>query len=111
MPAGRQASARRSPANEGQLVANWVDVCSGFVCAGELPERWPHTIAVDSQNFRVKSGAHGVAGFTCWRRWDGTRRDPAGGRRSRSVWRLEPFAHKDQAAWEAFFGALEARRG
>jgi hypothetical protein len=23
------------------------------------------------------------------------------------VWRLEPFARKDQAAWEAFFGALE----
>lgn len=22
------------------------------------------------------------------------------------VWRLEPFAHKDQPAWEAFFGAL-----
>ena len=61
VPPGRRS--RRSPANEGQLVANWVDVCSEFVCAGQLPERWPHTIAVDSQNFRVNSGPHAGRGF------------------------------------------------
>ena len=48
VPAGREHK-RRSAANEGQLVANWLDVLGGLVGAGELPERWPHTIAVDSQ--------------------------------------------------------------
>jgi hypothetical protein len=54
--AGNPGRRRRSSADEGQLVANWVDVCSESVCPGELPERWPHTLAVDSQNFRVRSG-------------------------------------------------------
>ena len=53
----------RSPANEEQLLANWVDVCSEFVCADQLPERWPHTIAVDSQNFRVNSVPNAGRGF------------------------------------------------
>lgn len=47
---------RRAESNEGQLVANWVDVFSGLVCADELPDRWPAAVAVDSQNFRVKIG-------------------------------------------------------
>jgi hypothetical protein len=63
VPAGDQDRRRRSPANEGQLVANWVDVCAGFVCAGQLADRWPHTLAVDSQNFRVNSGPNVGAGF------------------------------------------------
>jgi uncharacterized protein (DUF2342 family) len=53
----------RSQSNEGQLVANWVDVCSGFVCADVLPDRWPHAIAIDSQNFRIKSGPRTDRGF------------------------------------------------
>jgi hypothetical protein len=62
VPTSDQDRRRRSPANEGQLVANWVDVCSEFVCAGELPDRWPHTLAVDSQNFRVNSGPNDGSG-------------------------------------------------
>ncbi len=99
---------RRSAANEGQLVANWVDVCSGFICAGELPERWPHAIAVDSQNFRVKSGAHRGRGFHVLAAVGREQRDPDRWAPIPILWRLEPFARKDLAAWEAFLGSLEA---
>jgi hypothetical protein len=33
------------------------------VCAGELPDRWPETLLIDSQNFRVKSGPNVGRGF------------------------------------------------
>lgn len=97
---------RRSQANEGQLVANWVDVCGAFVCAGELPGIWPHTVAADSQNFRVKSGAHAGRGFHVLAAVGRGQVEPGRWPPAPQVWRLEPFAHKDQAAWEAFFGSL-----
>ncbi len=102
-----RAHRRRSPANEGQLIANWVDVCSEFVCAGELPERWPHTLAVDSQNFRVNSGPHAGRGFHVLAAVGREQGEPGRWAPTPRVWRLEPFAHKDQASWEAFFGALD----
>ena len=105
VPPGRRN--RRSPANEGQLVANWVDVCSEFICAGQLPERWPHTIAVDSQNFRVNSGPHAGRGFHVLAAVGRDRAEPGKWAPVPRVWRLEPFAHKDVAGWAAFFGALE----
>lgn len=97
---------RRAQSNEGQLVANWVDVCSGFVCAGELPERWPHAIAVDSQNFRVRSGPRAGRGFNVLAAVGREQGEPGRWAPAPRVWRVEPFARKDQAAWEAFFGAL-----
>jgi hypothetical protein len=98
---------RRLPANEGQLVANWVDVCSEFICAGQLPECWPDTIAVDSQNFRVNSGPHAGRGFHVLAAVGRDRAEPGKWAPVPRVWRLEPFAHKDVAAWAAFLGALE----
>jgi hypothetical protein len=106
VPAGKEDRRRRSPANEGQLVANWVDVFSEFVCAGDLPECWPHTLAVDSQNFRVNSGPHAGRGFHVLAAVGRDPAEPGKWAPTPRVWRLEPFAHKDQAAWEAFFRAL-----
>lgn len=107
VPTSDQDRRRRSPANEGQLVANWVDVCAGFVCAGELPDRWPHTLAVDSQNFRVNSGPRDGSGFHVLAAVGRDKGDAARWAPIPRVWRLEPFARKDQAAWEAFFEALD----
>jgi hypothetical protein len=98
---------RRAQSNEGQLVANWVDVCSGFVCADELPDRWPATIAVDSQNFRVKSGPRAGSGFNVLAAVGRDQAEPGKWTPIPRPWRLEPFARKDQAAWEAFLGALD----
>jgi hypothetical protein len=77
------------------------------VCAGELPERWPHAIAVDSQNFRVNSGPHAGRGFNVLAAVGRGQGEPGRWAPVSRVWRLEPFTRKDQAAWEAFFGALE----
>jgi len=105
VPAGGRS--RRSPANEGQLVANWVDVCSEFICGGQLPERWPHTIAVDSQNFRVNSGPNRGRGFHVLAAVGRDQAEPGKWAPVPRVWRLEPFARKDLPSWRAFFGALE----
>jgi hypothetical protein len=104
---GRRERRRRDPARDGQLVANWVDVFTGLVCDGHLAMRWPDVLLVDSKGFRIKSGDRTGRGFhvlaavgvDCAQagRWTPAPR----------LWRLEPFARKDQAAWEAFFGALE----
>ena len=106
VPTSDQDRRRRSPANEGQLVANWIDVCSEFVCAGELPDRWPHTLAVDSQNFRVNSGPNDGSGFHVLAAVGREKGDAARWAPIPRVWRLEPFGRKDQAAWETFFEAL-----
>ncbi|MHB8694905.1 MAG: transposase [Solirubrobacteraceae bacterium] len=100
-------SRRRQPANEGQLVANWVDVCAEFLCAGELPDRWPDTLAVDSQNFRVRTGPKSWRGFHVVAAVGRERSEAGSWAPAPRVWRAEPFAHKDQASWEAFFGALD----
>lgn len=105
IPSGGQS--RRSPANEGQLVANWVDVCSELICAGQLPERWPHTIAVDSQNFRVNSGPNKGRGFHVLAAVGREEAEPGKWAPVPRVWRLEPSARKDLTAWAAFFSALE----
>jgi hypothetical protein len=98
---------RRSAANEGQLVANWVDVCGRFICAGQLPERWPHTIAVASQNFRIKSGANRGRGFHVLAAVGREQGEPGSWAPTPRLWRVEPFAGKDLGAWEAFFRALD----
>jgi hypothetical protein len=89
------------------LVANWVDVFAEFVCAGELPQRWPDTVAVDSQNFRVKSGPNAGRGFHVLAAVGRDHGEPGKWAPIPRVCRLEPFAHKDQVSWEAFFRALD----
>jgi len=96
----------RDPARDGQLVANWVDVFSELVCAGELPERWPQVLLVDSRGFRITSGERAGRGFYVFAAF-GIEIDEDGRQQRGRLWRLEAFARKDQAAWEAFFGALE----
>jgi hypothetical protein len=64
-------------------------------------------LLIDSKNFRVISGEHAGRGFHVLAAM-GTE-VAASGRWAPvpKLWRLEPFARKDQAAWEAFFGAFE----
>ena len=97
---------RRDRARDGQLVANWIDVFSGLVCAGELPGRWPQTLLIDSKNFRIDTGPHAGRGFHVLAAMGSEAAEPGKWAPVPKLWRLEPFARKDQAAWEAFFGAL-----
>src|ERR687895_411899 len=46
----------RDPNLDGQLVANWVDSLAAIVTAGELPQRWPERLALDSREFRIDRG-------------------------------------------------------
>lgn len=98
---------RRDPVRDGQLVANWIDVFSELVCVGELPDRWPPTLLVDSKNFRIHSGEHAGRGFHVLAAMGSRAAEPGKWAPAPRLWRLEPFARKDQAAWEAFFGQLE----
>jgi len=104
--ASRRHWRQRDPARDGQLVANWVDVFSDLVCAGELPTRWPATLLIDSRGFRITSGQRAGRGFYVFAAI-GIETDDQGRQQRGRLWRLEAFARKDQAAWEAFFGALE----
>jgi hypothetical protein len=96
----------RDPARDGQLVANWVDVYSDLVCAGELPENWPAILLLDCRGFRITTGERAGRSFYVFAAV-GIEIDEHGTPQSSRPWRLEPFARKDQAAWEAFFRALE----
>ena len=98
---------RRDPVRDGQLVADWVDVLSELVCAGELPAQWPEVLLIDSQNFRIHTGEHAGRGFHVFAAMGSAAAEPGRWAPVPRPWRLEPFARKDQAAWEAFFGALE----
>lgn len=102
-----RSARRRDPARDGQLVANWVDVFSDLVCADELPSRWPQTLLIDSKNFRIRSGEHAGRGFHVMAAMGSEAAAPGKWAPAPRLWRLQPFARKDQAAWEAFFGALE----
>jgi len=104
---GRREWRYRDPARDGQLVANWVDVFSELVCAGELPERWPQVLLIDSRGFRITTGERAGRGFYVLA-GVGSDIDEHGRQRRGRLWRLEAFARKHQAAWEAFFG--ECRR-
>lgn len=97
---------RRDPARDGQIVANWVDVFCDLVCAGELPERWPHTLLIDSKNFRIRTGDRAGRGFQVFAAMGWDPGEPGKWAPVPRLWRLEPFPRKDQPAWEAFFGAL-----
>jgi hypothetical protein len=112
MPADAQAQwRRRDPARDGQIVANWVDVFTDLVCAGELPERWPDTLLVDSKNFRITTGEHAGRGFHVLAAMGSEPGEPGKWAPAPKLWRLAPSPRKDQAAWETFFGALEGAPG
>src|SRR5215217_6785355 len=98
---------RRDAVRDGQLVANWIDVFSGLVCAGELPGRWPQTLLIDSKNFRIDTDPHAGRGFHVLAAMGSEASEPGKWAPVAKLWRLEPSARKGQAAWEAFFGALE----
>lgn len=97
---------RRDPARDGQVVANWVDVFSGLVCAGELPDQWPEVLLIDSMNFRIRTGDRSGRGFHVfaavgWEPAEAGKRAP-----TPVLWRLSAFPHKDQPSWQEFFGGL-----
>lgn len=96
----------RDPARDGQLVANWVDVFSDLVCGDELPERWPAVLLIDSRGFRITTGERAGRGFYVFAAI-GIEIDEHGRQQRGRLWRLEAFPRKDQAAWEAFLGALD----
>jgi hypothetical protein len=98
---------RRDPVRDGQLVANWVDVFTGLVCEGQLPERWPSRLLIDSKNFRINAGARSGRGFHVFAAMGCEKGEPGKWAPAPALWRLEPFPHRDQASWEAFFGALD----
>jgi hypothetical protein len=102
-----RAKRRRDPVRDGQLVATWIDVFSDLVGARELPGRWPATLLVDSKNFRIRSGEHAGRGFQVLAAIGTAPAAPGHWAQLPRLWRLEPFGRRDQAAWEAFFGALE----
>jgi hypothetical protein len=108
LPAARLTgrAKRRDAARDGQLVANWVDVFTGPLCAGLLPERWPEIVVIDSVEMRVKSGPRRGEGFHVI---GAVGRDPADHGRPPGplrVWRLEASPVKDAAAFERFCRAL-----
>ena len=105
--AGHWPDRRRDPARDGQLVANWIDVFGDLVCAGERPGRWPHTLVIDGKNFRIHAGPHAGRGVHVLAAMGTGAAAPGKWAPVPKLWRLEPFARRDQAAWEAFFGALD----
>jgi hypothetical protein len=106
----RKPGARpRDRLRDGQIVANWIDVFADALCAQELPRSWPHTLLVDSKGFRVRSGVHAGRGFHVFCAMGAEAPEFERSSQAPKLWRLEPFAHKDQAAWEEFFSSLEGR--
>lgn len=79
---------------------------SALVCSGQLPARWPDVLLIDSKNFRINTGGRSGRGFHVFAAM-GCDQGKPGTWVAATPWRLEPFARKDQAAWEAFFGALQ----
>ena len=54
----KKKRAERVARDDGQLVANWVDVFTSMVCDGLLPTRWPDVLVIDSKAF-VRGGLGG----------------------------------------------------
>ena len=88
-------------------MANWVMTAVHFICGGQLPERWPHTIAVDSQNFRVNSGPSAGRGFHVLAAVGRDRAEPGKWAPVRVCGGLSPLRTRMWPRWAAFFGALE----
>jgi hypothetical protein len=55
----RKPGARvRDRLRDGQIVASWIDVFTGVLCAEELPRSWPRTLLVDSSERIAAQVAH-----------------------------------------------------
>ena len=87
----------------GSLVMDWVEVFAPVVFEAHRPRDWPAngSLVLDDLPFRVRdpqSGRHRIAfRVFCAMGYDAGRP---------RMWRLEAFASKSQADWEAFLGAL-----
>ena len=109
---GKPGARIRDRMRDGQIVANWIDVFADVLCAEELPRSWPRgTLLVDSKGFRVRSGMHAGRGFHVFCAMGAEAPGPGRHSQAPKLWRLEPFARKDQAAWEEFFSSLEGAPG
>jgi hypothetical protein len=87
---------RRDPNLDGQLVANWVDSLAAVVTAGELPDRWPERLALDSREFRIDRGPRAGQGFHVF---CAVGHDEPGRPR---VWRLAAYPRRTEADWRQF---------
>jgi hypothetical protein len=87
---------RRDPNLDGQLVANWVDSLAAVVSAGQLPQRWPQRLALDSREFRIDRGPRAGLSFhvLC-----AVGHDEPGRPR---VWRLAAYRRRTEADWTDF---------
>lgn len=80
---------------DGQIVANWVDVLTPIVCAGELPEAWPERIAVDSVEFRINHGPNAGGSFHVFAAVGYEDERP-------KLWRMASFPRRSEACWTEF---------
>lgn len=87
---------RRDPNLDGQLVANWVDSLAAIVTAGELAQRWPQRLALDSREFRIDRGPRAGQSFHVF---CAVGHDEPG---RPQVWRLAAFPRRTEADWKQF---------
>ena len=91
----------RDPHLDGQLVANWVDSLAAIVTAGELPQRWPERLALDSREFRIDRGPRAGQRFHVF---CAVGHDAPGRPR---VWRMAAFPRRTEADWQEFLALCE----
>jgi hypothetical protein len=91
----------RDPNLDGQLVANWVDSLAAIVTAGELPERWPARLALDSREFRIDRGPKAGQSFHVF---CAVGHDQSGRPRVR---RLAAFPRRTEADWKQFLSLCD----
>jgi hypothetical protein len=91
----------RDPNLDGQLVANWVDSLAAIVTAGELPERWPERLALDSREFRIRRGPRRGQSFHVF---CAVGHDEPGRPR---VWRLAAYPRRTEADWREFLALCD----
>jgi hypothetical protein len=91
----------RDPNLDGQLVANWVDSLAAVVTAGDLPQRWPERLALDSREFRIDRGPRAGQSFHVF---CAVGHDEPGRPR---VWRLAAFPRRTEADWSEFLALCE----
>ena len=95
-PLTGRSGRRRDPNLDGQLVANWVDSLAPLVTAGQLPQRWPERLALDSCEFRIDRGPSAGHSFHVF---CAVGHDQPGRPR---VWRMAAFPRRTEADWQQF---------
>jgi len=91
----------RDPNLDGQLVANWVDSLAAIATAGELAQRWPQRLALDSREFRIDHGPRAGQSFHVF---CAVGHDEPGRPR---VWRLAAFPRRTEADWTRFLSLCD----